>query len=189
MNAFFVSIAYNLRRLIDFRGRESQILFWPYAGFIYGLTTVVTTGLTMFPIMETTMRAMQQVAAAANQGGNAEPAFIKSPEMLMPDMSGLAIPIIAVDLLAIALLASAIVRRLHDKDRSGFWALLPLPTTLLGLALMPASLDEMFVTGREPSPLLALVMLNNVVSFGLLILLVVMLVGKGSGDRSAPNVP
>jgi uncharacterized membrane protein YhaH (DUF805 family) len=179
MNAFFLSITYNMRRLFDFRGRETQILFWPYAGFIFGLGTVVTTGLIMIPIMEMAANMMQQIAVAAQQGGGAEPAFLKSPELLIPDFGGLVLPTVAVNLVMIALLAAAIARRLHDKDRSGFWGLPPLPSMLIGFALMPRTLAGMY-SNAEPDPLVALAMLNSFLTYGLLILLVVMLVGKGS---------
>jgi uncharacterized membrane protein YhaH (DUF805 family) len=179
MNAFFVSIAHNLRRLLDFSGRESQILFWPYAGFIYALATVVSSFLIMAPVMEMLVQMMKQIRDAAEQGGNAEPAFIKAPEMLMPDFSGLVLPIVLVNLATIALLAAAIARRLHDKDRSGYWGLLPLPTMLIGLVFMPQILAG-FIPPRQSDPLLGLLMLNNLASFGLIVVLVILLVGKGS---------
>jgi len=179
MNAFFASIAFNLRRLFDFRGRETQILFWPYVIFVYGLATAVTTSLTMRPILAMAFEMMQQIKVAADQGGNAAPAFIKAPEMLVPDLSGLVLPIMLVNLLAIGLLAAAVARRLHDKDRSGYWGLLPLPSMLLGLVLLPTALPQFFVFG-QPNPLVSLLMLNNVATFGLLVALIVLLVGKGS---------
>ena len=188
MNAFFFSIAYNIRRLFDFRGRETQILFWPYAGFVFGLATVVTTALIMIPVMEMVATMMQQIAVAARQGGDAEPTFMKSPEMLIPDMSGLVLPTVAVNLVMIALLAAAIARRLHDKDRSGFWGLLPLPPMLLGFAIMPRTMAGMYGVA-EPDPLTALAMLNSFLTYGLLILLVVMLVGTGSDGPNRFGVP
>ena len=106
-NALVATTGHNLRRLADMSGRETQIQFWPFTGLVYGLATLVSMMLTVIPLTEVFVKAMQQVGEAANRGGNAQPEFVKSPEMLAPDFSSLFWPIVLIDLVTVLLLAAA----------------------------------------------------------------------------------
>jgi uncharacterized membrane protein YhaH (DUF805 family) len=68
----------------------------------------------------------------------------------------------------VALLAAAVNRRLHDRDRRGYWGLIPLPFLAAGMALMP-----------EMSTNIALIANFLAYLYGLA-LLVYFLVGKGT---------
>lgn len=182
MKALFTSIGHNLRRLGDFSGRQTQIQFWPYAGLVYGLATFVGMMIMMVPIANIFFRAMTDIRAAAEQGSNVEPAFVKAPETLFPDFGSLLLPIVLVNLVTIALLAAAVARRLHDKDRTAWWGLLPLPGMAIGLALMPT--DYRSFMQDPPDPRFFLLTLNNFAYLGLFVLLVVLLIGVGT---SGPN--
>jgi uncharacterized membrane protein YhaH (DUF805 family) len=65
-------------------------------------------------------------------------------------------------------LAAAIVRRLHDADLSGYWALLPLGLQAINLALIPAQLGklETMVTAQFNDPLAAFKMYDGVTGLG-----------------------
>ncbi len=189
MNTLFASIGHNLRRLADFSGRETQILFWPYAILVYALSTVAAMVIVMVPIMRMFSRMMEQISAAEAQGGTVEPDFVKSPEMLMPDFSGLQIPMALVNAITILLLAAAVARRLHDKDRTALWALLPLPSVVATVALMPVMMPSMAMPST-PGPLMFFGSLNSMAYFGLFILLIVLTVGEGTRgpNRFGPEV-
>ncbi|MGZ8311682.1 MAG: DUF805 domain-containing protein [Allosphingosinicella sp.] len=189
LSAFFTSLGYNLARLADFSGRERQILFWPYAGFVYALATLAGMMIIMLPILNSLVQMMQQVQTAAQHGGNADPAFVKSPETLLPDFGGLVIPVAILNILTVILLAAAVARRLHDRDRSGLWGLLPLPSMAISLLLMPTSFMQ-FVPQSAPNPWLALTMLNNLVALGLTGMLVVLMFGPGTAgpNRFGPEL-
>lgn len=182
-NALVASIGHNLRRLADMSGRESQIQFWPYAGLVYGLATLVSMMLMVAPLTETLVKVMQQIGEAANRGDNAQPEFVKSPEMLAPDFSSLFWPMVLVNLVTVLLLAAAVARRLHDRNRTALWGLLPLPALIIGLVAMPSKVP-IFAAQAQPDPLIQLVMLNNMVSYALLITLIVLMIGVGT---SGPN--
>lgn len=180
LEALFRSIAYNLRRLADFSGRERQILFWPYAGFVYGLATLISTALTLAPIVNMFMEMMRDINEASRRGGYAQPDFLTAPDALTPDFSGLVVPIALINALAVLLLAAAAARRLHDKDLSAWWALLPLPSMMVGIVLMPSTMPNFAYAGAKPDPQLYWGMLNGMLNMILLIGLVILLIGEGT---------
>ena len=188
-NAFVASIGHNLRRLSDMSGRETQVQFWPYAGLVYGLATLVSAILMMIPLANMFVEMMKQIGEAANRGGNAQPEFVKSPEMLVPDFSSLFWPIVLINLVTVLLLAAAVARRLHDRNRTALWGLLPLPQMAIGLVAMPTKVPS-FAAQAEPDPLIYLVMLNNMVSYALLITLILLMIGKGTTgpNRFGPEI-
>ena len=188
-NALVASTGHNLRRLADMSGRETRIQFWPYAGLVYGLATLVGMMLMVMPLTEVFVKVVQQIGESANRGGNAQPEFVKSPEMLAPDFSSLFWPMVLINLVTVLLLAAAVARRLHDRNRTALWGLLPLPPMILGLVLMPAKMP-IFTAQAAPDPLIQLVMLNNVVSYALLITLIVLTIGVGTSgtNRFGPEI-
>jgi uncharacterized membrane protein YhaH (DUF805 family) len=92
----------------------------------------------------------------------------------------------------VVLLAAAVARRLHDRNRRGYWGLLPLPFLAAGLALMPG-IFERAAAGREiPDPRLFLALvLNNLVYLAALGFLIVLLAGPGTTgpNRFGPPPP
>ena len=188
-NALVASTGHNLRRLADMSGRETRIQFWPYAGLVYGLATLVGMMLMVMPLTEVFVKVVRQIGEFAEPGGNAQPEFVKSPEMLAPDFSSLFWPMVLINLVTVLLLAAAVARRLHDRNCTALWGLLPLPPMILGLVLMPAKMP-IFTAQAAPDPLIQLVMLNNVVSYALLITLIVLTIGVGTSgtNRFGPEI-
>jgi uncharacterized membrane protein YhaH (DUF805 family) len=154
------SLRYNLGRLMSFSGREAREVFWPYAGCVSGLTQMFFI-LAMLPAML----------------GKFAP---ESPVYVM------AVAIVA----AIVLLAAAIVRRLHDCGRSGFWALVPLPFLSVGFVLMSRQFQS---TGEPDLRLFFTVFANNFVYVILLGVLILQLSrpGRRTTNRfgAAPETP
>lgn len=102
-----MNLADHLRRLADFNGRESRRVFWPYVG------VMVAVG---FLTMTLAMSAFLIPVILAVEAGDTPNVFVA--------MS----PFFLTALAFVAMLAAAVVRRLHDRGVSGWWAL---PTGLL----------------------------------------------------------
>jgi uncharacterized membrane protein YhaH (DUF805 family) len=113
------AIKYNLRHLLDFSGRDARQTFWFYVLFVFLLNMAVSLAITM-PAMGQAMGG----AMMAARSGNPEAANAAIAE----SMTGITMTAIwagaVMGVINIALLAAAFVRRLHDADFSGWWALL-----------------------------------------------------------------
>lgn len=181
----FASIRYNLANLVRFSGRESRGLFWPYAIAVFLLGIAVGI-LLLVPIMVDTMtRAVAY--AQAHPGGFPQPVPGQPPALppeLMPDMTRMMVPMMIVNLLGILLLAAAAVRRLHDRDMSGWWAALPIPFHIISALIAPAVARQMTqaMTTFPPrqSPLMLVSTLNGAFALLALVILVVLLVGEST---------
>lgn len=133
--------------LFSVQGRDDRMQFWIYCALVFGpliavqfITQIVLT----FPSFDT---------IAAAQPGDVE-AGRKIFEGQMRGMVGAAYAAIAIVLFGALLVVSATARRLHDRGRSGWWALI-LPPGLFAVALgqarrvsemtehMPALLEKM----------------------------------------------
>ena len=176
LDKFFASIGYNLSRIASPSGRESNILFWPYAVLVVALNYVAGS-LIAAPIVTAMLENVVQIFEAASEGRGAPP--VPFDPAFMPDMSSLVVPHSIVLTLTVLALFSAVARRLHDRDRTGLWGLLPLPFAALGVALIPYAFSGIREAGPPPPVFFAL-MLNNLVYMAALIGLIVLLVGKGS---------
>jgi len=190
----FASIRHNLANLLRFSGRESRALFWPYAIAIF-LLSIAAYILMFVPIM-TDMMARTVAYAQAHPEGFPKSAPGQPPVLppeLMPDFSRMVIPSAMVGIAAIVLLASAVVRRLHDRDKSGWWGAMPLPFKMIGALMAPAVTKTMTAYPPTPSLLAALSSLNGLCSLVATIVLIVLLVGEPSrgpnrfGDDTPPR--
>ena len=95
----------------------------------------------------------------------------------MPDMGGIMAGAGIVAAILVALLAAALTRRLHDRGRSGYWGLLPIPFIVFALIAMP------HVFTQTPNLVLFfLLFINNALYLASLITLIVMLAGASRTD-------
>jgi uncharacterized membrane protein YhaH (DUF805 family) len=184
-----ISVTEHFKRLFDFSGREDRASFWPYAAVAFIITTVA--GMIIFvPMMSRAMHAMQQFAAqhpdqatvASGPGQHSISVEGNHPEF----MSGGSVALfLAVTFgLAILLYAAAVVRRLHDRGKSGFWGLMPLPFIIYSSVQMPRMFASVG-TGTEPDMALFFsVFLSNLFYIITLIWLIVLLAAPS--ERS-PN--
>ena len=192
----FASIRHNLANLFRFSGRDSRALFWPYAITIFLLA--ILAGILLFIPVMTEMMTRAMDYARTHPGGLPRTAPGQPPVLppeLMPDMSAMIVPGLIVNLVAILLLAAAAVRRLHDCDRTGWWAALPLPFHVVAAVIGPAAAkgmtDAMTTYPPHRSPLMMLSSLNSACSLLALLVLVILLVAEGTkgpnrfGDRIA----
>ncbi len=143
-----VSIQQHCGALLRFAGREGRAQFWSYVAVVF----VVSAALMMFvmaPMMTQTRSRFEQFArehpeqAQVERGPNGTSIRVEGshPE-LMPDMKAMLSNTFVLGITVISLLAAAIVRRLHDVDRSGCWALLPIAFGAVAALTIPTGMES-----------------------------------------------
>lgn len=177
-----VTLWEHFKRLFDFNGREDRASFWPYAAVAFIL--IMGAGMIIFvPMMSRAMHEMQQFAVqhpdqtTVTSGPGQYSISVRGnhPEF----MSGRSVALyLAVTFgLAILLYAAAVVRRLRDRGKSGFWGLMPLPFILYSSIQMPRMFAS--VVGNTP-PEMAMffsIFFSNLLYIVTLIWLIVLLAG------------
>lgn len=134
---FGASFAHNLRNLGTFSGRDRPGIYWPFTLTIYLASVVIGFALTIPLMVGAFTESFEAVGRAAEAGGEVDQAAMQA-EMSASMMAELAqfLPLQAITaLVLVLLLTAATVRRLHDRDWSGWWVLLPIGWQLGGLAL------------------------------------------------------
>lgn len=177
----FKAIGENLTGLARPSGRAARGQFWPWAITVF-LLAMAADILLFVPVMSDMMNRMF-LYLRAHPEGFPQPAPGQPPALppeLMPDMAKMAIPTSVVTLIAILLLASAVVRRLHDRDKPGWWGALPLPFQAAAMAMSPFVLKNITVFPNPHPGLLLLSTLNSLAFWGAFIFLIVLLAGDGT---------
>lgn len=134
---FGASFAHNLRNLGTFRGRDRPGIYWPFTLTIFLASVVVGFALTI-PLMVGAFTEAFEAGQAATEGGGQMDQAALQADMTASMMAEYAqyLPIQAISAFTLVLLlTAATVRRLHDRDWSGWWVLLPIGWQLGGLAL------------------------------------------------------
>jgi len=172
-----VSLWEHFKRLFDFTGREDRGSFWPYAALAFII--IMVAGVIIFvPMM---MHAMQQFPAqnpdqATVTGASGQSSVQGNFPEFMPAGS-VALYLAVTFGLAILLYAAAIVRRLHDRRKSGFWGLMPLPFIIYSSVQMPRMFASIG-TGTQPDMTLFFsIFFSNLLYIVTLIWLIVLLAG------------
>lgn len=182
-----VTLREHFARILDFNGREDRASFWPYAALAFVLI-IVAGMIILVPTMISAMQEMQQFAAQRPDqvtvtGGLGQYSITvrgDHPEF----MSKLAIVLyLAVTFgLAIVLYAAAVVRRLRDQGKSGFWGLMPLPFVLYSSIQMPTMLSSVGSSSPPDMFLLFSIFLSNLLYIITLIWLILLLAGPSETD-------
>ena len=190
-----VSLWEHFKKLFEFTGREDRASFWPYAALAF-IITMVAGAIIFVPMMNHAIGAMQQFAtqhpdqATVTSGPGEYSVSVRgNPGEFMP--AGSVALYLAVNFgLAILLYAAAVVRRLHDRGKSGFWGLMPLPFIIYSSIQMP----RMFAfVGVETQPDMALffsIFFSNLLYIVTLIWLIVLLAGpseEGANRQGSLN--
>jgi uncharacterized membrane protein YhaH (DUF805 family) len=183
------SIRHGLGGLTRFSGRDTRRQFWPFAIFLF-LATTALSYVAMIPMM---LRMMTGVFEVANKAARSEavgvpapPPFEASaglPPELFEDMGSMILWMGLLNLAAVLLLVAAVARRLHDRDRRGYWGLMPLPFAVIGHVMGP-QVVKIMTTPTAASPYAGLMILNTAAYYLFIAILVVLLAGEGT---AGPN--
>lgn len=200
MKTYFRKIGRGFAGILNFNGRMALHDFWPYAVTVvlvlYGLGSLVGVWLQF--------ELSQRLGMGAWFGGPYELDGRQAEEVLayMQDMFRLVVPFAAISMAVHVIpLAAAIVRRLHDTGRTGFWILMPLPFGVFGLYAMDRlfsrlpALMEIETHAREVDPVILSFIGEIFMAVGValawlaaLIVLIILLCGrsKPQADRFGP---
>lgn len=133
------AIRYNLANLTNFGGRDARQTFWYYVLFLV-IVQMAVSMLISIPMMGSAVSG----AIEAAQAGMSEEAM---QARMMTDMGGwfeLTIWVsLAMGIVVILLLAASFVRRIHDSDHSGWWALLAIGAQLVSAGYTVSMIDRM----------------------------------------------
>jgi len=173
----------HFRRLATFRGREDRARFWPYAGLAFGILTVVSAVM-FLPMMARSMEAMQafaaqhpdQVTIVSRPGEYSISAHGAIPG-LMPSRAALTLYLGVSFGLAVLLYGAAVVRRLHDRGKTGAWGLMPLPFILYSAIQMPRMFGSLAAGGQPDLGLFFSVFFSNLLYMASVLALIVLLAG------------
>jgi uncharacterized membrane protein YhaH (DUF805 family) len=184
-----VSLTDHFKRLFEFRGREDRASFWPYAAVAFIITMVV--GMIIFvPMMSRSMQAMQQFAAQhpdqakVTSGPGQYSISIQGNHPEFMPAGPMALFLAVTFGLAILLFAAAVVRRLHDRGKSGSWGLMPLPFILYSSVQMPRMFASAGTATQPDITLFFSIFLSNLFYIVTLIWLMVLLAGPSEPARN-----
>ena len=118
------TIRHGLANVTQLGGRDSRAQFWPYIIFIYLIEYALEMALTLPIIIRSTYSAFQQVGTSA-QGGKVDSAAlqVQMSQQMMASMQSIMPYTIGLGLVLMFLVSAAVVRRLHDRNWSGWWVL------------------------------------------------------------------
>jgi uncharacterized membrane protein YhaH (DUF805 family) len=141
----------------------------------------------MLPEMSASMERMQRFAeehpdqATVEQGPGSYSITIHGhhPE-LMPDFSRMMSLIVVGFVVIIFLLAAAVVRRLHDRGKSGAWGLMPIPFIVFASVAMPMLFNQFSQGGTPDLSLFFALFFNNMLYLASLVFLIVLLCGASA---------
>ncbi|HYD24332.1 MAG TPA: DUF805 domain-containing protein [Croceibacterium sp.] len=138
------SIKYNLSHLLDFSGRDARQTFWFYVLFVFLLNMAVSLAITMPAVGQAMGGAMMAARSGDPAAANAALAESMTGVTMRAIWAGAILGVVN-----IGLLAAAFVRRLHDADFSGWWALLVGAVYGLSIGRTLLNADSMEAMARE----------------------------------------
>lgn len=148
------AIKYNLANLANFSGRDARQTFWYFVLGIVLLRFVAGMAISI-PAMVTTFGSAMEAAKAGAEPEAFQQQINSQTIAMMEQMQWFTI---GIGVISGLLLLAAVVRRLHDSDHSGWWAVIPVG--LYGYALwnIPAQIQQAIALldhikpGRAPDP-------------------------------------
>lgn len=165
------AIKHGLGGLLNFEGRDARQAFWYYVLFVYILATAISMVVVM-PISLQSMMAGVRQGIEASRGQDPAVAQAAVQASMMASMSKMVPAMmwvgVASGVIMLAGLGAAIVRRLHDSDLSGKWALIPAACQLISIVTVPSQmikLQDSLQTTDFSKPMASYTMMQG--SFGL----------------------
>lgn len=199
MNTYFRKIGRGLAGILTFNGRMAIHDFWPYA---ISLAIVLYAVAIMYSLWLFTGMSQRMVEIAI-ENPEAFDSYDRSYdlEVYNATMGGFMKAIVPMSIVSgvawMVFLGAAIVRRLHDTGRTGLWALLPVPFSVLGVYVMVKAFDrvpEMIALETNDPRILSFLgdfiwgMAASLANTATFIILIIMLCGKSKpqADRFGP---
>jgi uncharacterized membrane protein YhaH (DUF805 family) len=184
LSRILASIRHNLAGLTRFSGRDTQGEFWPYAIVLVLLSMAVGMVIAVLVVADMLVRLQRYILAHPEGLPPPVPGErMPLPPELMPDLAALMGPTMVMNAVLVLLLAAAVARRLHDRDRTGLWGLMPLPFMIAGMVNQDAAV-ALAMGQREASRAEMLLFLAGPLFWLALIALIVLLAGEGT---AGPN--
>jgi uncharacterized membrane protein YhaH (DUF805 family) len=165
----FRMVRRGFRMLATFSGRDTPAQFWPYAIFLY-LALSASGGILVLVQLNCLLFGSAEAAFCHN----AAPSTSISPTIDLANVRTVIWLTGGTSAIATALLASAVTRRLHDRDQPGSWGLMPLPFVGFGLY----SMTRFFETGNSDHVFEGF--LSNILFMAAVAFLIVHLAGRGT---------
>lgn len=135
----------HIKGLVDFAGRENREPFWLWVLICYVFQGILWVVISI-PLTSELSMQMQQLAGGDPHRFDDHPEilFHQMQSMMMPMMRAMMTVFVVLAIISLCLLAAAIVRRLHDTARSGWWAAPVLALHVLGPILFAAIFPQLF---------------------------------------------
>lgn len=141
----FEAIKHGLGNLLNFRGRDARQAFWYYLLFVYLIMMAISMIVAVPMVLQGVMAGIQQ-GMTAGQSGDPVAAQKLTEAAITHTMTDTMVSMMWVgsvtNLLMLLVLAASLVRRLHDSDLAGSWALIPAAMQVANLFLAPALLQR-----------------------------------------------
>ena len=187
----------HLTGLLDFSGRENRQPFWLWVLIIY-VTQMIVGAIAAVPLMSSYFQAIDQLVGMDKEYLDAHPEIAMQTMMnaIGPMMTGIMILSVVLSLIWAAMLGAAVVRRLHDSERSGWWSApvfaIHVTMPIVYAAVFPGFFKQMAAMrpGMTPDeinagfmpmmPLFWTAWLVGMIGFALMILLIVFLCLPGT---------
>jgi len=186
----------HLTGLFDFRGRENRQPFWLWILIVYIVQFVVMM-IAMVPLMMSWIDQMTPAMQGDPHRFDNDPQAVF--QLMMPMMQNMIMVMLVIAVLFLALTVAAVVRRLHDSDRSGWWASPYYAMQIVSPIVMASIFPRYFTivasmaSAKPGSPpdmtnpafqqamqSMSLMSLVNVLSFAILVMMIVFLVLPGT---------
>ena len=183
----------HLTGLIDFQSRENRQPFWLWILIVYIVQFVVMI-IAMIPIMTTWFDQMMPALQADPHRFDNDPQAMM--QLMVPMMRNVITMAVVSATLFFVLSAAAVVRRLHDSNRSGWWSLPYYAMQVISPVFMLSFFPRYFTMmaslqpGSQPdvtnpafqqaTQSMALMSLVNLLGFAVLVMMIVLLVLPGT---------
>lgn len=183
----------HLTGLIDFQSRENRQPFWLWILIVYIVQFVVMI-IAMIPIITTWFDQMMPALQADPHRFDNDPQAMM--QLMVPMMQNVITMTVVSATLFFVLSAAAVVRRLHDSNRSGWWSLPYYAMQVISPVFMLSFFPRYFTMmaslqpGSQPdvtnpafqqaTQSMALMSLVNLLGFAVLVMMIVLLVLPGT---------
>lgn len=185
----------HLTGLFDFQGRENRQPFWLWILIVYIVQFVVMM-IAMIPIMSSWFSQMMPAMQGDPHRFDNDPQAMF--QMMVPMMQSMMTMTVVLAVFFIAMTAAAVVRRLHDSNRSGWWVApyyaIQIVSPLVSAMIMPRYFSIIAAASSKPgtppdlsspafqqaSQSMALMSLVGTLGFAVMVMMIVFLVLPGT---------